>query len=91
MKRLPVLCLLLATLLLAPGCKHGWFGKKKQGKAPKETNEVALDVEMTFRQRYIEKRTGELVSQGMRVDVARQQALDEFRTRYSYTRAASQQ
>ncbi|MBS0663877.1 MAG: hypothetical protein JSR48_11485 [Verrucomicrobia bacterium] len=91
MKRLPILCLLATTLLLAPGCKHGWFGKKRAGKAPKETSEIALDVEMTFRQRFLEKRTAELVSQGQRIDVARQQALDEFRSRYSFTRAASQQ
>ncbi|MEI7550789.1 MAG: hypothetical protein WCL24_00580 [Verrucomicrobiota bacterium] len=80
MKRPLIFCLLL-PLLLATGC---WHSKKK----PKEITAVATDVEEGFKQRWMEKRTGELLAQGLRIDIARQQAIDEFRARYSYTRAA---
>ncbi len=80
MKR-PLLFCLILPLLVAPGC---WHSKKK----PKENTAVATDVEEGFKQRWMDKRTSELVAQGMQVDTARQQALDEFRARYSYTRAA---
>jgi hypothetical protein len=80
MKRLLPLCLLLPILLL-PGC---WHRKNK----PKVITAVATDVEEGFKQRWMERRTAELVAQGQRVDIARQQALDEFRARYPYVRSA---
>lgn len=81
MKRLLLLCLAL-PLLLTCGC---WHRKNK----PKEVTAVASDVEEAFQQRWLERRTGELVAQGQRVDVARQQAIDEFRARYTYFRTVN--
>jgi hypothetical protein len=69
-------------MVLSAGC---WHSKKK----PKENTAVAADVEEGFKQRWMEKRTSDLVAKGVRVDLARQQALDEFRIKYSYTRAAN--
>jgi hypothetical protein len=80
MKR-PIIFCLVMSFVLSAGC---WHSKKK----PKETTAVATDVEEGFKLRFMEKRTAELTAQGVRIDVARQQALDEFRARYSYTRAA---
>lgn len=81
MKRPLLFCLILTTLLTA-GC---WHSKKK----PKEITAVATDVEEGFKQRWVEKRAGELATQGLRIDLARQQALDEFRARYTYLRSAN--
>ncbi|MDB6170521.1 MAG: hypothetical protein JWM88_3385 [Verrucomicrobia bacterium] len=83
MKRLLIFLLILSTALFA-GCKH--FRKNRK---PKETTAVATDVEETLRQRWMEKRTAELVAQGLRVDIARQQAIDEFQARYSYLHSAN--
>lgn len=80
MKRSLYFCLLV-SLVLSAGC---WHSKKK----PKEVTAVATDVEEGFKLRWIEKRSADLVAQGMRIDIARQQAIDEFKVRYSYTRAA---
>ncbi len=80
MKRSFLSCLLLSCLLSA-GCWH-------RSKQPKENTAVATEVEEAFKQRWIEKRSAELVTQGLRADLARQQAIDEFRARYSFTRAA---
>ena len=88
MKRLLPLGL-LPFLMLSAGCWHvwpHWFGSHGD-KKPKETTAIASDVEESFRQRFVEKRTAELVTQGLRADVARQQALDEFHARYTYIRA----
>lgn len=87
MKRLIFVCLFAPFLLFSTGCWHFWPSKGKS-KKPKETTEVVADVEATFKLRYLEKRTAELVAQGVQADAAHQQALDEFRTRYSYTGAA---
>jgi len=80
MKRSLLLCLVLSSLFLA-GCWH-------RSKQPKESTAVATEVEEAFKQRWIEKRAGELTARGLAADAARRQANDEFRARYSYTRAA---
>jgi hypothetical protein len=80
MKRSLLLCLALSSVFSA-GCWH-------RSKQPKESTAVATEVEEAFKQRWLDKRVAELVAQGMRAEVARQQALDEFRARYSFTRAA---
>jgi hypothetical protein len=80
MKR-PLLFLLLPPLALLAGCKHN-------PKKPKENPAIATEVEEGFKQRFVEKRSAELVALGMRVDLARQQAIDEYRDRYGYTHAA---
>ena len=74
--------LLLSSLLLAvvfsTGCQY--FKKGPKPKDPSTTGEVEAD----FRQRWVDKRTGELVAQGTAENVARTQAANEFRARYEY-------
>jgi hypothetical protein len=80
MKR-PLLFTLLVLVTLSTGCFHN---RKK----PKESTAIASEVEENLKQRFIEKRSAELVAQGLRPDLARQQAIDEFRDRFGYTHAA---
>ena len=80
MKR-SLLFLLILPLALFAGCSHA---KKK----PKESSAIASEVEEGFKQRWIEQRGAQLMAQGMRADLARQQAIDEFRVRFGYTHAA---
>ena len=72
---------LILTLALLAGCKHG-------PSKPKDNPAVATEIEEAFKQRWVEKRSGELMALGLRPDLARQQAIDEFRVRYGYTHAA---
>ncbi len=81
MKRSLILPLLLPLALLA-GCKHG-------PSKPKENPAVASEIEESFKQRWVEKRAADLVALGLRPDLARQQAIDEFGVRYGYTHAAT--
>lgn len=80
MKR-SLLFLLILPLALLAGCKHG-------PKKPKENPAFASEIEEGFKQRWVEKRAGELMALGLRPDLARQQAIDEFRDRFGYTHAA---
>ena len=73
--------LLVPSLALLAGCKHG-------PKKPKENPAVASEIEEGFKQRWVEKRAAELMALGQRPDLARQQAIDEFRERFGYTHAA---
>jgi hypothetical protein len=78
-QRLSLLCLAL-TALFTTGCL---FSKKSS--APKENPAIAGSVEETFKVRWLEKRTAELVAQGKAADVARTQATDEFRERFAFS------
>jgi hypothetical protein len=80
MKRLLLFVLFLPLVLFA-GCSHT---KKK----PKDNPAIATEVEEGFKQRWIEKRGAELMALGLRPDLARQQAINEFRARFGYTHAA---
>ncbi|MSU23934.1 MAG: hypothetical protein EXS32_08955 [Opitutus sp.] len=82
LKRLLLPCLLLAAVLSA-GCLHS----KKTAK-PKDSSALASDLEESFKQRWVEKRTAELVAQGTTADAARPQAIAEFRVQYGFTSAA---
>jgi len=77
--------LLLLAFALLPVLVTSCFHHKKK---PKESTAIASDVEETLKQRFIEKRSAELIALGLRPDLARQQAIDEFRDRYGYTHAA---
>ncbi|QYM78629.1 hypothetical protein K0B96_15195 [Horticoccus luteus] len=83
MKRF-LLPLLAVTTVFSAGCFHF----RKKDRKPKENPAIATQVEEEFKQRWIEKRGAELVSKGVRPDLAREQALNEFRVRYGYTNAA---
>jgi 1,2-phenylacetyl-CoA epoxidase catalytic subunit len=86
MKRLPAVAALLCAVCLSSGCHL--FHKKKADQTPKDNPNIAIQVEAEFRQRWVDKRTGELTDQGMNADQARAQALAEFRQKYSATSAA---
>lgn len=80
--RLFLSSLCLATLLTS-GCRSS-----KQSAAPQENPSIPGSVEASLRQRWIEKRSAELVAQGKTADIARAQADTEFRERYGYIGAA---
>ena len=81
MKR-SLIFLLALPLAALVSCKHG-------PSKPKENPAVASEMEEGFKQRWVEKRAAELMALGLRPDLARQQAIDEFRVRYGYTHAAT--
>jgi hypothetical protein len=78
---------LVFTLVLATLCLTGCLGTKKP-KKPKESKAIASEVEESFKQRWIEKRGAELMARGISPDIARGQAIEEFRLNYGYTGAA---
>jgi hypothetical protein len=82
MNRLASLLLVFPALVLCPGCLHS-----KKNPKPKESA-IAAETEASFRQRFVDKRAGELVAQGLAAETARTQALEEFKVRYVYTTAA---
>jgi hypothetical protein len=86
MKRFSAVATLLCVLCLSSGCH--FFHKKKADAEPKDSKMIATQVELEFRQRWVDKRTGELTAQGMNADLAHTQALAEFRQKYSATSAA---
>ncbi len=75
------LCIFLALALfgLTPGCLS--FRKNPK---PKENPAIAAELEESFRQRWIEKRTGELTAGGLAADVARVRAVEEFKTKFNF-------
>lgn len=73
--------------MLAVGLSAGCVFSKKSA-APKANAAPAAETEQELRQRFVEKRTAELVAAGQNADAARAQALAEFRERYGYTTAA---
>lgn len=75
--------LLILILAFCPGCLFS----KKHPKA-KEKSAIAAETEETFKQRFVDKRSGELVAQGLTAEAARGQAIEEFKARYVYTTAA---
>jgi hypothetical protein len=85
MKRLVPIA--LTVLVATTGCHM--FSSKKNPAAPKESKTVAADVEKEFMQRWIEKRTTDLVAQGKSQQDAHSQAVAEFKVNYSYTAAAA--
>ena len=79
----------IALVILAASslCLAGCLFSKKSGK-PKESKAIASQVDEEFKQRWIEKRAGELMTRGVSPDIARGQAIEEFRLNYGYTSAA---
>ena len=78
-------CSLVLISICFTGCL-GIGGKSK----PKESNAIAAGVEEDFKQRWIEKRGAEIMAKGVSPDIARAQAIEEFRLNYGYTKAANQ-
>ncbi len=92
MKRLFALALAAAAAGTFAGCSHlPIVGQKEPGKRPpRENSHIATQVETEFKQRWIEKRVGELVGQGVAPETAHNQAVDEFDRRFAVTHAADQ-
>jgi len=75
------LLFLIASLSLAFG--SGCLFSRK-GSKPKENPAIAAELEESFRQRWIEKRAAELVAKNLAPDLARAQAIEEFKARYNF-------
>ena len=88
MKRL-VTAALACVLFANVGC-HYFYSRKKNPTAPKESGTAAADVEKDFMHRWTDKRTAELVTQGVPIVTARAQAVAEFKAKFDYTDAARQ-
>jgi hypothetical protein len=84
MKRL-VPTALAAVLITTSGCHM--FSKKTVA-PPKEGPDISNQVEKDFEQRWLDHRTAELVAQGTAPAAAHEQAINEFRDKFSYTKAA---
>jgi len=81
-----------ALVFLCAGCALWPFGKKTSSStpnAPKEGGKISTEVELEFRQRWVDKRASDLVAQGLTPEAAKDQALAEFRVKYAYTHAAN--
>ena len=87
MKRLVPIAL-AAAVLANSGCHM--FSSKKNPAAPKESKTVATDVEKDFLRRWVDKRSAELVAQGLSPAAAHDQAVTEFKATYSYAGIAKQ-
>ena len=90
MKRPTLIASLLLAALCCGGCSHiPFFGKKRPNQAiprkPKQSKYISTSVEREFQDRWVDKRTGELVSQGQTASAARDQALREFQQKFSAT------
>jgi len=83
MKRLlpAALCLLLLN-----GCL--FWNKKSSSKPTKENPKVATGVEQEFRERWIDKRTSDLVATGLGTTQAHAQAVSEYDQKFSQTHSA---
>jgi hypothetical protein len=79
---------LLFTVCIAALCCSSGCVFPLKGKRPKESSAISADVEESFRRRWMEKRIGELTTQGVAAEAARVQAETEFRERFAFTRAA---
>jgi 1,2-phenylacetyl-CoA epoxidase catalytic subunit len=79
MTKLALLAIAALTLTLSTGCTSS----KKSGRA-KETSAIAQETEATFRQRWTDKRSAELTSQGTTAGLARAQAETEFRQKFGF-------
>jgi hypothetical protein len=87
MKRIVPVALACA-LFANVGCHM--FSKNKNPVAPKESGTAAADVEKDFMRRWTDKRTSDLVTQGVPLEAARAQAIAEFKAKFGYTDAARQ-
>lgn len=80
--------LLALSVLVVSLAGSGCLFSRKERK-PKESPHISREIEETFRQRWVDQRAAELVTQGLAAEDARGQASREFRERYAYTSAAA--
>jgi len=74
--------LVISAATLSSGCLSS--SKKKRG----EDKSIPLAVEQALKDRWTEKRSAELVQQGLAPYAAQRQAEAEFSKKYSYTQVA---
>ncbi len=79
---------LIVVMLSSSGCHM--FSKRKNPAAPKESKTLASDDEKDFMQRWIDKRTNDLVAQGVAAKAARDQAVAEFKATFTHLKVAQQ-
>jgi hypothetical protein len=96
MKRISLIGLgMLAVALGTAGCSSiPFIGKRKHpsNSGPdRVSSHVATDTERDFMDRWIAKRSGELVAQGQSPDAANEQAMAEFRQTFAATTIVSGQ
>ena len=83
-KRLLPSAVAVSVLALCGGCLF-----PKNFSKEKKDSHVSADMEKEFRQRWMEKRVGDLTAQGLSPAAAQAQAAAEFNAKYSYTSAAA--
>ncbi len=95
MKRPPIVFAAALAFGLCAGCSYvphiPFIGHKTgstEPRPPKEDSHVATQSEREFKQRWVDKRSSELVAQGLAPDTARAQAAAEFNQKFSATHAA---
>jgi len=74
--------LVISAAALSSGCLFS--SKKKRA----EEKSIPLAVEQSLKDRWTEKRSAELVQQGLAPYAAQRQAESEFSQKYSYTQVA---
>lgn len=79
----PFLVTLVLAALLGSGCSV-----LKKSSTPRESSALAAETDQILMQRWLDKRSAELVAQGQSAEAAKTQAMTEFRERYGYTSAA---
>lgn len=84
---------LLAVALGVGACSHIPFIGKKKHKSNANpdavSSHVARDVEKDFMERWVAKRSGELVAQGLSPDQANSQSASEFHQKFAVTTIVS--
>ena len=75
------ICLVLALLVLMPGCTLFNKGSKATAKRPQETS-IAAATAATYKDRWVEIRKNQLTAQGIAGDAAIKQAESEFDKAY---------
>lgn len=79
----PLLVTLVLASVLGAGCSL-----LKKSSTPKESSALAAETDQILLQRWVDKRSAELIAQGQTNDAAKTQAMAEFRERYGYTNTA---
>jgi len=92
MKRFIILFSLLTSVTLYSGCSHLLFWRKPNPSEVqvkvKQDPHVATATELEFKARWVEKRSAELISQGMSPADAKAQSISEFSVKFSATHSA---
>jgi hypothetical protein len=90
MKRLFPAALAAMVLLAGSGC-HYFPHFKKKPKVPKQDRAISASLEKEFEQRWVDKRTAEIIAAGGTTpDAAKARALAEFRQKFTFVKVPAQ-